>query len=82
MKPPAITQIRVARCLAVALVLVGSLGVLSGCATLGPMAGDHPEPAPPDNRPLNEKIGDVMLGGAMGILAGIAQSGFHYSFTP
>jgi len=82
MKTPAFSPIRAAagiRSLAAVLAIVGAL---SGCATLGPMAGDNREPAPPDNRPLNEKIGDAMLGGALGILAGIAQSGFHYSFTP
>ncbi len=85
MKTPAFSPIRIARgirCLAVVLAIGACAGAFSGCATLGPMAGDHPEPAPPDNRPLNEKIGDAMLGGALGILAGVAQSGFHYSFTP
>ncbi|WP_348546261.1 hypothetical protein [Chthoniobacter sp.] len=50
------------------------------------MAGDHPEPAPPDNRPLNEKIGEALLVGPLvvleGVAEGMAKSGFHYSFSP
>jgi hypothetical protein len=69
---------------AVVLVLIVCAGAFSGCSSLGEpvFANENPKPKPPDNRSAGEVAGDTALAVLGGLLYGIGQSGFHYSFSP